>query len=68
VADWPAVAALVGLLASVTYGVQDFIGGVVSRRNHVFTVVLTVLKELIGRAQLAGLLPAAAGVVLITLG
>jgi hypothetical protein len=36
-ADWRAVAVLVDLLASVTYGVQDFIGGVVSRRNHVFT-------------------------------
>ena len=67
-ADWPAVAVLVGLLASVTYGVQEFIGGAASRRNHVFTVVLTVLKERIGRAQLAGLLLVAGGVVLITLG
>jgi drug/metabolite transporter (DMT)-like permease len=33
------VSVLVGLLASVSYGLQDFIGGLVSRRNHVFTVV-----------------------------
>jgi uncharacterized membrane protein len=31
---------LLGLLASVLYGTQDFIGGLVSRRNHVLTVVL----------------------------
>jgi len=31
---------VVGLLASVSYGLQDFVGGLVSRRNHVFTVVL----------------------------
>jgi drug/metabolite transporter (DMT)-like permease len=40
VGHWPAVAVLVGLLASVAYGAADFIGGVVSRRNHVFTVLL----------------------------
>ena len=34
------MAVLFGLLASVTYGSADFIGGVVSRRNHVFTVLL----------------------------
>jgi drug/metabolite transporter (DMT)-like permease len=34
------VAVLLGLIASVTYGAADFIGGVVSRRNHVFTVLL----------------------------
>lgn len=38
--DWPAVAILVGLLASVAYGAADFIGGVVSKRNSVFTVLL----------------------------
>jgi drug/metabolite transporter (DMT)-like permease len=38
--DWPAVAVLVGLLASVAYGAADFIGGVVSKRNSVFTVLL----------------------------
>jgi drug/metabolite transporter (DMT)-like permease len=40
VAHWPAVAVLVGLLASVAYGAADFIGGVVSKRNNVFTVLL----------------------------
>jgi len=40
VPDWPAVAILVGLLASVAYGAADFVGGVVSRRNNVFTVLL----------------------------
>jgi uncharacterized membrane protein len=40
VRDWPAMAVLVGLLASVAYGTSDFIGGLVSRRNHVFTVLL----------------------------
>jgi drug/metabolite transporter (DMT)-like permease len=34
------MAVLVGLLASVAYGTSDFIGGLVSRRNHVFTVLL----------------------------
>jgi drug/metabolite transporter (DMT)-like permease len=34
------VSVLLGLLASVLYGTQDFIGGLVSRRNHVLTVVL----------------------------
>jgi drug/metabolite transporter (DMT)-like permease len=34
------VSILLGLLASVLYGTQDFIGGLVSRRNHVLTVVL----------------------------
>ncbi|MDQ4006320.1 MAG: DMT family transporter, partial [Actinomycetota bacterium] len=49
---------LIGLLASVTYGIQDFIGGVVSRRNHVLTVVAW--------GQMAGVLFAAAGVPLLT--
>jgi drug/metabolite transporter (DMT)-like permease len=40
VPDWPAVAILVGLLASVAYGAADFVGGVVSKRNNVFTVLL----------------------------
>jgi drug/metabolite transporter (DMT)-like permease len=34
------VAILVGLLASVAYGAADFVGGVVSKRNNVFTVLL----------------------------
>ena len=49
---------LIGLLASVTYGIQDFIGGVVSRRNHVLTVVAW--------GQIAGIVFAAAGVPLLT--
>lgn len=39
-ANWPAVAVLVGLLASVAYGAADFLGGVVTKRNNVFTVLL----------------------------
>jgi hypothetical protein len=49
---------VVGLLASVGYGVGDFIGGVISRRNHVLTVVLW--------AQIVGVVFALAGVPLLT--
>ena len=54
-ADWPAVAVLVGLLASVAYGAADFIGGVVSRRNSVFTVLLWA--QVIGLAWVLVALP-----------
>ena len=51
---------LLGLLASVLYGTQDFVGGLVSRRNHVFTVVLW--------GQLVGVPITLAGVPLLTEG
>jgi drug/metabolite transporter (DMT)-like permease len=49
------VAVLVGLLASVAYGAADFIGGVVSRRNSVFTVLLWA--QVIGLAWVLTALP-----------
>jgi uncharacterized membrane protein len=52
------VSVLLGLLASVLYGTQDFVGGLVSRRNHVLTVVLW--------GQLVGVPISLAGVPLLT--
>jgi drug/metabolite transporter (DMT)-like permease len=49
------VAILVGLLASVAYGAADFIGGVVTRRNHVFTVL--VWAQTVGLASVLASLP-----------
>jgi drug/metabolite transporter (DMT)-like permease len=49
------VAVLVGLLASVAYGAADFIGGVVSRRNSVFTVLLWA--QVIGLVWVLAALP-----------
>jgi drug/metabolite transporter (DMT)-like permease len=59
VPDWRAVAVFLGLLASVAYGVADFVGGVVSRRNHVFTVLLW--GQFIGIAWVLTALPFLAG-------
>jgi drug/metabolite transporter (DMT)-like permease len=53
------VAVFLGLLASVAYGVADFVGGVVSRRNHVFTVLLW--GQFIGMAWVLPALPFLAG-------
>jgi drug/metabolite transporter (DMT)-like permease len=53
------VAVFLGLLASVAYGVADFIGGVVSRRNHVFTVLLW--GQFVGIAWVLAALPFLAG-------
>src|SRR5688500_8768578 len=44
-----------GLLAAATYGAADFIGGRVSRRADVFTVVL--LSQLLGAIPLAIAIP-----------
>jgi drug/metabolite transporter (DMT)-like permease len=49
------VAILFGLLASITYGVADFLGGVVSRRNSTLTVVL--ISQLGGTLLLLAALP-----------
>ena len=57
--DWPAVAIFLGLLASVAYGFADFIGGLMSRPNHVFTVLLW--GQVIGIAWVLASLPLLAG-------
>lgn len=49
------MAAFLGLLASVAYGFADFIGGVVSRTNHVFTVLFW--GQIIGIAWVLASLP-----------
>ena len=49
------MAILFGLLASVTYGAADFLGGVVSRRNATLTVVL--ISQLGGTLLLLAALP-----------
>lgn len=49
------MAILFGLLASVTYGAADFLGGVVSRRNTTLTVVL--ISQLGGTLLLLAALP-----------
>jgi drug/metabolite transporter (DMT)-like permease len=53
------VAIVLGLVASVTYGAADFIGGLVSRRNHVFTVLLW--GQLVGTTWVLVALPFLAG-------
>ena len=50
---------LFGLLAAVTYGAADFVGGRVSRRVDVFTVVF--VSQLIGAVPLAVAVPFLAG-------
>ena len=50
---------LFGLLAAATYGAADFVGGRVSRRVDVFTVVFA--SQLIGAVPLLGILPFIAG-------
>jgi drug/metabolite transporter (DMT)-like permease len=59
VGHWPAVAIFLGLLASVAYGFADFIGGLMSRPNHVFTVLLW--GQIIGIAWVLASLPLLAG-------
>ncbi|MDQ3952841.1 MAG: DMT family transporter [Actinomycetota bacterium] len=49
------MAILLGLAAAVTYGAGDFVGGLVSRRAPLFTVVL--LSQVAGTALLVASLP-----------
>jgi drug/metabolite transporter (DMT)-like permease len=49
------VAILLGFAASVAYGAADFVGGLVSRRNAVLTVVL--VSQLVGLAVFLPFLP-----------
>ena len=49
------MAVILGLLASITYGGADFLGGLASRRAHVFTVVL--VSQLTGTLLLVVTLP-----------
>ena len=46
---------LLGLLAGITYGAADFIGGLASRRSSTFSVV--IISQLSGLVVLLALLP-----------
>jgi len=53
------VAVLLALLAAVTYGSGDFLGGIASKRTHVLSVV--VVSQAIGAALVLATLPFASG-------
>jgi uncharacterized membrane protein len=49
------MAILLSMAAALTYGAADFIGGLMTKRNHVFRVVL--LSQLLGAIPLLVLFP-----------
>ena len=49
------MAIVLSLLAALSYGAADYVGGFVSKRNHVFTVVL--ISQLLGTLPLLAVFP-----------